>query len=46
MSVVGVIADIMGSKADMNLSMSVFSLIMSAIGGKADIFWVGVFVRL
>ncbi len=37
MSAFGVIADIMGSKADMNLPMSVFSHFMSVIGGKADI---------
>ncbi len=37
MSVIGVIADIMGSKADMKFPMSVFPLIMSVIGGIADI---------
>ncbi len=37
MSVVGGKADIMGSKADMNLPMSAFSRFTSAIGGKADI---------
>ena len=37
MSVVGGKADIMGSKADMNLPMSVFALITSVVGGKADI---------
>jgi hypothetical protein len=37
MSVVGGKADIMGSKADMNLPMSAFSLFTSAFGGKADI---------
>ncbi len=37
MSVVGVIADIMGSKADMKSPMSVFLLISSALPPKADI---------
>ncbi len=37
MSAFGVIADIMGSKADMKSLMSVFPLITSVIGGKADI---------
>ena len=36
-SAFGVIADIMGSKADMKLPMSAFPLIMSVIGGIADI---------
>ncbi len=46
MSVVGGKADEKGLKADMKLPMSVFSLFMSVIGGKADIIRVGVFVRL
>ncbi len=37
MSVIGVIADIMGSKADIKLPMSAFRRFTSAIGGKADI---------
>ena len=37
MSAFGVIADIMGSKADMNLPMSDFCRFTSAFGGKADI---------
>jgi len=45
MSVVGGKADIMGSKADIKLLMSVFLLIMSVNGGKADIIQNGVFVR-
>ncbi len=45
MSVVGGKADEKGSKADIKLLMSVFSHFMSVIGGKADIFRVGVFVR-
>ncbi len=32
-------------KADIKLLMSVFPLTMSAIGGKADIIRVGVYVR-
>ena len=46
MSVVGGKADEKGSKVDMKLPMSVFSLIMSVVGGKADIFRIGVYVRL
>ncbi len=37
MSVIGVIADIMGSKADMKFPMSAFCRFTSAFGGKADI---------
>ncbi len=37
MSVVGGKADIMGSKADMKILMSVFSHFTSVVGGKADI---------
>ena len=37
MSVVGGKADIMGSKADMNLPMSAFSRFTSALPPKADI---------
>ncbi len=37
MSAIGGKADEKGSKADMKLLMSVFSLIMSVVGGKADI---------
>ena len=37
MSTIGGKADIMGSKADIKLPMSVFPLIMSVVRGKADI---------
>ena len=37
MSVIGGKADEKGSKADMELPVSVFALFMSVIGGKADI---------
>ncbi len=37
MSVVGVIADVMGPKADMKSPMSAYSRFTSVIGGKADI---------
>ncbi len=37
MSVIGAIADEKGSKVDIKLLMSVFPLIMSVIGGNADI---------
>ncbi len=45
MSVVGGKADIKGSKADMELPMSVFPTITSVIEGKADIISKAVNVR-
>ena len=46
MSVIEGKADEKGSKADIESPMSVFPLITSVIGGKADIIRVGVFVCL
>ncbi len=45
MSAFGGKADEKGSKADIKLLMSVFSLITSVVGGKADIIRVGDYVR-